>query len=160
MNWLDAFIFCVAILWSMNRSRRGLLRVGVEFGSTALGLWAAVRFTSAVASVMAGSWGVPTMVGGPGIFIALALLPTMVGQAVSQRLAAARPEHRAVGADRIAGGLLGIVEVAVIVGILLVAFAKRGGQLFAPPLIDSVVVGWLLRFVPGLYSWAAEVLTP
>lgn len=159
MNWLDAFIFCAAAVWCFVRSHRGALRVAIEFGSAALGLWAAIRFTDAAALFLSRTWGMPAMIGWPVSFILLLLVPTLIGQTVSEGVAARRSRRRAARIDRIAGGVIGVAEVFLVAGMALVAVAEWGGPLHSPPLVDSVVVGWLLRIIPGLYDWAAEVLT-
>lgn len=158
MNRLDAFIFAAAAVWCVVRSRRGALRVAIEFGGAAIGLWAAIRFTDSAALFMAQSASMPVMIGWPVAFILLLLVPTLIGQTLSE-WTAARRSGRVAGVDRVLGGVIGIAEVFLLAGIGLVAFVEWGGRLHAPPLVDSLVVGWLLRIIPGLYDWAAEVLT-
>lgn len=158
MNWLDAFILAAAAVWAFIRSRRGALRVAIEFFSAALGLWAAVRFTDAAAAALRAR-GVPYFVGWPGAFGALLLIPAVIGQTMSGTLAARQAELGPGRIDRAAGVVIGLGEVFVVAGMAIVAVAEWGGRLSEPPWIDSIIVGWLVRVMPVLYDWAAEVLT-
>lgn len=140
------------------RYRRGFVRVAVEFTGAALGLWAATRFSDTAARAMVGGWGVPLMIGRPTAFIVLVLAPAVVGQTMSEWIAARRPYRRATRGDSLAGAAVGILEFVIVGAIALVAFAQWGGQLSSPPWADSLLVGWWLKLVPGLYEWVAEVL--
>lgn len=158
VNWLDAFIVIVGIIWCIMRSRRGFVRVAVEFAGAALGLWAAATFTDMATETIGARWDVPALIGRPTAFIVLVSAPAIAGQSVSEWIAARRPYRRAARVDRLAGAVIGVVELIIVGAIALVAFVQWGGQVSSPPWADSVIIGWLLMLVPGLYEWAAEVL--
>ncbi len=78
---------------------------------------------------------------------------------MSGTLAARQAELGPGRIDRAAGVVIGLGEVFVVAGMAIVAVAEWGGRLSEPPWIDSIIVGWLVRVMPVLYDWAAEVLT-
>ncbi|MBO8142194.1 MAG: CvpA family protein [Firmicutes bacterium] len=152
MNWLDGVILGGTALWAVRRARQGFRRVVLETGGAALGLYLAWSYGQSVARWTA-AFGIPHWIGLPAAYAALVFVPAAAGHAAGQR---------AVGTggvwNRLGGGLIGAVEALAAVGAGIVVWAQLGGPLYAAPIVDSAMAGWMLYILPALYRQGVEVL--
>ncbi len=147
MNWLDLIIIIALLISAVAGFMQGFVSTLFSLIGTAIGIIVAANFYTQLASLLKfiSNPNIANIVAFALILIAIFIIAVLIGSALKALLTAI---HLGC-ADKIAGGILGVVIGTLVIGSILAIFVKSYGE---GPVTDSLIAGILLKKFPVVLS--------
>jgi membrane protein required for colicin V production len=145
MNWLDLIIIIALLVAAVAGFMQGFVSTLFSLIGTAIGIIVAANFYTQLASLLKfiSKPDIANIIAFALILIVIFIISVLIGSALKALLATI---HLGC-ADKIAGGILGVIVGALIIGAILAIFVKIYGE---GPVTDSLIAGILLNKFPIL----------
>lgn len=124
MNYIDIILLILLVLSAFNGFRRGFIEELAGLAAMILGIWAALRFSDLMASLITENFAVESRylpaLAFIATFILVIILVSLIGGVVSKLVKAVQLGFL----NRLAGFVFGVIKGALVLSVFLVVFNK------------------------------------